>query len=60
MTPANVPEPYSCTAEVLAQFGIDPAAVADVIVTHGHYDQIGNFNLFPNARIHMSETEYRF
>ncbi|GAB13253.1 putative hydrolase [Arthrobacter globiformis NBRC 12137] len=55
-----MPEPYSCTAEVLAQFGIDPAAVADVIVTHGHYDQIGNFNLFPNARIHMSETEYRF
>lgn len=47
-------------AEALNRLGIDPAAVADVIVTHGHYDHIGNLHLFPNARIHMSETEYRF
>lgn len=47
-------------AEALARLGIDPAGVEDVIVTHGHYDHIGNLDLFPNARIHMAEAEYRF
>jgi len=47
-------------AEALARLGIDPAGVKDVIVTHGHYDHIGNLDLFPNARIHMAEAEYRF
>ncbi|WP_353713561.1 N-acyl homoserine lactonase family protein [Arthrobacter sp. K5] len=47
-------------AEALAQLGIDPEAIEDVIVTHGHYDHIGNLGLFPNARIHMAEAEYRF
>ena len=46
--------------EALSQLGVDPAAVDHVIVTHGHYDHIGNLGLFPNARIHMAEAEYRF
>ncbi|WAH96203.1 MBL fold metallo-hydrolase [Arthrobacter sp. MMS18-M83] len=47
-------------ADALARLGIDPAAVNDVIITHGHYDHIGNLRLFPNARFHMAEAEYRF
>lgn len=47
-------------AEALNLLGIAPAGVDDVIVTHGHYDHIGNLDLFPNARIHMAEAEYRF
>jgi len=47
-------------ADALAHLGIDPNDVGDVIVTHGHYDHIGNLDLFPNARIHIAEAEYRF
>jgi glyoxylase-like metal-dependent hydrolase (beta-lactamase superfamily II) len=47
-------------AEALRRLGIDPATVEDVIVTHGHYDHIGNLGLFPRARIHMAESEYLF
>ncbi|OUM45097.1 N-acyl homoserine lactonase family protein [Arthrobacter sedimenti] len=47
-------------AEALDRLGVDPAAVADVIVTYAHYDHIGNLDLFPHARIHISEREYRF
>lgn len=47
-------------SQALAALGIDPGAVEDVIVTHAHYDHIGNLGLFPRARIHMAEAEYRF
>ncbi|MFB6672093.1 N-acyl homoserine lactonase family protein [Streptomyces sp. NPDC056390] len=47
-------------SEALRQLGIDPDSVEDVIVTHGHYDHIGNLGLFPRARIHMTASEYAF
>jgi glyoxylase-like metal-dependent hydrolase (beta-lactamase superfamily II) len=46
--------------DALRQLGVDPRAVADLVVTHAHYDHIGNVALFPNARIHMAASEYRF
>lgn len=46
--------------------GIEPAAITDVLLTHGHpdhlwgmTDQAGTLN-FPNAQVHLSETDYRF
>lgn len=36
----------------LAQLGIDPAAVTDVVFSHHHPDHTINAALFPNARIH--------
>lgn len=46
--------------EALARLDIDPAEVSDLILTHGHYDHIGNIDLFPNSRIHMASSEYGF
>jgi glyoxylase-like metal-dependent hydrolase (beta-lactamase superfamily II) len=37
-------------AEGLRLLGVDAATVENVIVTHLHYDHIGNFDLFPRAR----------
>src|ERR1700761_4064640 len=38
-------------AEALARLGIDPAGVSLLIVSHIHYDHVGNLHLFPNARM---------
>ena len=32
---------------------------ADVIITHLHYDHVGNFDLFPNARFHLQDQRAR-
>lgn len=47
-------------ADGLAEIGIDCAQVADVIVTHFHYDHTGNHALFPRATFHIQEAEMRF
>jgi hypothetical protein len=49
-----------CPVETLGAFGIDAAAVEDVILTHLHYDHVGNFDRFPNARFHLQERELAY
>jgi glyoxylase-like metal-dependent hydrolase (beta-lactamase superfamily II) len=44
-------------AEALAQAGVDPAAVHDVVITHLHWDHSGNMDLFPNATFHIQDAE---
>ncbi|WP_424985566.1 N-acyl homoserine lactonase family protein [Microbulbifer sp. S227A] len=44
----------------LAPFGIDPADVTRVIVTHLHYDHAGGLHLFPNATLHLQTTEMAY
>ena len=44
-------------AEGLAMLGVDAARVGEVILTHMHYDHVGNFDLFPNARFHLQDRE---
>jgi glyoxylase-like metal-dependent hydrolase (beta-lactamase superfamily II) len=46
--------------EGLRLLGVDAAAVDDVIVTHLHYDHIGNFDLFPRARFHLQDRELAY
>lgn len=46
--------------EGLAAIGIDPASIADVVLTHLHYDHAGSLGLFPNARFHIQESELAF
>src|SRR5258708_1336480 len=47
-------------AQGLHLLGVDAASVAHVIVTHLHYDHIGNFDLFPRARFHLQDREMAF
>jgi glyoxylase-like metal-dependent hydrolase (beta-lactamase superfamily II) len=47
-------------AEGLHLLGVDAATVENVIVTHLHYDHIGNFDLFPRARFHLQDRELAY
>jgi glyoxylase-like metal-dependent hydrolase (beta-lactamase superfamily II) len=49
-----------CPAEALNLIGVDAATVKDVIVTHFHYDHVGNFDLFPAATFHLQDREMAF
>jgi glyoxylase-like metal-dependent hydrolase (beta-lactamase superfamily II) len=44
----------------LAILGIDTNLVEHVIVTHFHYDHIGNHALFPRAMFYVQDAEMRF
>jgi glyoxylase-like metal-dependent hydrolase (beta-lactamase superfamily II) len=44
----------------LAPFGIDPAAITRLIVTHLHYDHAGGLHLFPNATLHLQAAEMAY
>lgn len=46
--------------ESLKRLGADPAKVEDVIVTHLHYDHVGNFGLFPSATFHLQDDEMSY
>lgn len=41
-------------------FGVDPDSGPDVVVTHAHYDHIGNLALFPRSKVVMTRSEYKF
>ena len=46
--------------EGLRLLGVDAAKVDDVILTHLHYDHVGNFDLFPEARFHLQDREMAY
>jgi glyoxylase-like metal-dependent hydrolase (beta-lactamase superfamily II) len=46
--------------EALRQIGVDAAEVSQLIVTHAHYDHIGNLQSFPAARIIVTDREFAF
>lgn len=47
-------------ADGLALIGIDAATAGDVIITHLHYDHVGGFDQFPNARFHIQDREVAY
>jgi glyoxylase-like metal-dependent hydrolase (beta-lactamase superfamily II) len=49
-----------CPIATLGLIGVDPSTVADVILTHLHYDHVGNFDRFPAAQFHLQEPELQF
>jgi glyoxylase-like metal-dependent hydrolase (beta-lactamase superfamily II) len=49
-----------CPIEALKLVGLDPGKVTDVILTHLHYDHVGNFDKLPAATFHLQETEMHY
>lgn len=49
-----------CPTEGLKLLDVDAGEVEDVIITHLHYDHIGNFDLFPQARFHLQDSEMAY
>ncbi len=46
-----------CPTEGLAMIGIDAESVTDLIITHLHYDHVGNLARFPAATFHLQDLE---
>ena len=53
-------EHLRCPTEGLRLLGADAAMLQDVIVTHLHYDHVGNFELFPRATLHLQDLEMHY
>lgn len=51
---------HTTPADALPALGIDPASVATIVITHAHWDHIGNVRQFPQAQLVMTEAEYGF
>ncbi len=47
-------------AQMLRGFGLDPAGVETIILTHLHYDHAGSLKEFPTANLHVQAREMAF
>jgi len=50
----NFKDPLS----LLSENGVNAENITDIIITHTHFDHIGNADRFPNARIIINKKEY--
>ena len=46
--------------DALRLLGVEPDQVQDLVLTHLHYDHVGNFDKFPNATFHLQEPEIHY
>ncbi|MGE5130060.1 MAG: N-acyl homoserine lactonase family protein [Sphingomonadaceae bacterium] len=53
-------EHLRCPTEGLRLLGVEAATVRNVVITHLHYDHVGNFDLFPAATFHLQDEEMRY
>jgi glyoxylase-like metal-dependent hydrolase (beta-lactamase superfamily II) len=49
-----------CPTEGLRLLGSDAKDMKDVVITHLHYDHVGNFDLFPAATLHLQDVEMHY
>jgi glyoxylase-like metal-dependent hydrolase (beta-lactamase superfamily II) len=52
------PADYVTPAEALAEAGIKPEAVTDIILSHVHWDHADGIDLFPKARVWIQKAEF--
>ncbi len=53
-------EHIRCPTAGLALLSVDSKKIKDVVITHLHYDHIGNFDLFPAATFHLQDKEMNY
>lgn len=46
--------------EAWTRLGIAPESAPDIVVTHAHYDHIGNLGHFPSSTIRIAREEFEF
>lgn len=49
---------YVDPVSILEENGIEPGSITDIIITHAHFDHIGNAHRFKNARIIINKKEF--
>jgi len=49
-----------CPSKGLAEIGVDCGQVEHVVLSHFHYDHVGNYALFPNATFYVQDSEMAF
>src|SRR5215468_2667414 len=47
-------------SEALAEVGLKPEDITDVIISHMHWDHADGMDLFPNAKIWIQKDEYAY
>jgi glyoxylase-like metal-dependent hydrolase (beta-lactamase superfamily II) len=47
-------------ADALRGLGIDPETVDQLVISHAHYDHIGNLHQFPAAEVIIARREFEF
>jgi glyoxylase-like metal-dependent hydrolase (beta-lactamase superfamily II) len=52
------PADFVKSSDAVAQAGVKPEDITDVIITHVHWDHLDGANLFPKARIWIQKEEY--
>jgi len=53
-------EHWATPAQALPGLGIAPEEVSAIVITHAHWDHVGNVHQFPHAQLIMTESEYAF
>jgi glyoxylase-like metal-dependent hydrolase (beta-lactamase superfamily II) len=51
---------YGTPEQALPALGIEPDDVSVIVITHAHWDHVGNVRQFPRAQLVMAEAEYAF
>jgi glyoxylase-like metal-dependent hydrolase (beta-lactamase superfamily II) len=49
-----------CPTEGLKLLNVEAKDIKDVLITHLHYDHVGNFDLFPAATLHLQDLEMNY
>ncbi|HEX3912386.1 MAG TPA: N-acyl homoserine lactonase family protein [Steroidobacteraceae bacterium] len=46
--------------EAVAQAGVRPEEVTDIVISHAHWDHMGGLDLFPKAVVWIQKDEFRY